>query len=209
MNGGKARSLLRLQAAGFRVPPFFIVSPAEVLDASELGSRCAAITKGSAEPRFAVRSSAEVEDGSAASYAGMFETCLFVRAADVAARIEDVRASGGSERAKTYGSLRGENAACVPSVIVQRMIDAEAAGVAFGRDPVDGSDRIVVTAASGVGERLVSGECNADTYRVDRHGAIVERSLAHDAAVLSDERVCEIARTVREIGAAFEVFCYR
>lgn len=222
---GKASSLGRLTAAGFHVPPFFVVGPTDAIDAPTLERRCMALAAGS-EPRFAVRSSAAVEDGENASYAGMFDTFLFVRPADVAERVRDVRASANSARATAYAAQHGERVDIAPAAIVQVMVDADVAGVAFGRDPVDGSDRIVIGSAYGMGSGIVGGDCATDTYRVARDWTvtqtIVNKPIAHRRAEtaagvaiadidaqraqmpsLSEAQAREIATTVRAISAKF------
>jgi pyruvate,water dikinase len=64
-------------------------------------------------------------------------------------------------------------------VLVQRMVAADAAGVAFSADPVSGRRGIaVVSGVYGLGSALVSGECDADTWHVDRGGRVVRSSIA-------------------------------
>ena len=66
----------------------------------------------------------------------------------------------------------------VPAVILQRMLAPSASGVAFSADPVSGRRGIAVVAAvRGLGHALVAGDTDADTWRVDREGEIVERQL--------------------------------
>ena len=61
------------------------------------------------------------------------------------------------------------------AVVVQRMVDADKAGVMFTVDPVNGRrDRVVVEAALGVGEHVVSGEVTPDYYALDRKGVLEE-----------------------------------
>jgi len=63
-------------------------------------------------------------------------------------------------------------------VLIQRMIHPRTAGVAFSADPVSGRRSIaVVSAAPGFGSAVVSGEADADTWLVDRHGTIIERRI--------------------------------
>ena len=70
----------------------------------------------------------------------------------------------------------------MPAVIVQRMVTPRAAGVAFAADPVTGRRGIaVVSAVAGIGEDLVSGERDADTWQVDRTNTIVVRAIAGSA----------------------------
>ena len=120
----------------------------------------------------AVRSSALDEDGHEASWAGQYETLLGVEGEEALA--EAVCAclrSLESERASAYHDSRhraGENAMCV---VVQRMVDARAAGVLFTVDPVTSRRaRVVIDAVEGLGEALVSGESTPDHYLLDREG---------------------------------------
>ncbi len=180
MKTDKGQTLEHLHRAGFPVPPFFIVSPYEPLVEAAIRQRCLNLAGGVDGACFAVRSSAQAEDGHAASYAGMFETFLFVPLVDVIDRIRRVRESGATERVRAYDALQGgDRREHATSTIVQLMVDADISGVAFGRDPVDGSDRAVIVAAYGLGSAVVAGESDTDTYRVAQGRDIVERHIAH------------------------------
>ncbi len=66
-----------------------------------------------------------------------------------------------------------------PAVLVQRMVEADVSGVAFGADPITGSrSTTLVSAVLGLGTALVGGDADADTYRVDRQGRVLERTIA-------------------------------
>lgn len=114
----------------------------------------------------AVRSSALGEDTEDTSFAGMNASFTAVRGAtDVLDRIVDCWASVVSHRAVAYRASRGLRAEPAIAVVVQVMIRAEKAGVAFTADPRTG-DRtsVVVEAALGQGESVVSGAVEPDTY---------------------------------------------
>ena len=67
------------------------------------------------------------------------------------------------------------------SVLVQRMVDAKAAGVAFSIDPLHGTrDTVVVHAVKGLGDALVSGEVDPDRFRVSSDGRVVAEPPAED-----------------------------
>ena len=125
----------------------------------------------------AVRSSATAEDLPDASFAGQQETYLGVAGGD--AVVEAVRrcwASLWSDRAIAYRDEQGFTHDDVAlAVVVQRMIPADAAGVAFTLDPVTGRRRVVIESAWGLGEVVVSGAVTPDSFAVER-GRIVERS---------------------------------
>ncbi|MBV9658208.1 MAG: phosphoenolpyruvate synthase, partial [Verrucomicrobia bacterium] len=180
--GGKARALAELSRAGFPVPPWFAVL-SDAGDADVAGALDATFSEQENNARFAVRSSALDEDSGAHSFAGQLESFLFVPRAEVIRRVADVRASGRSERVLAYRRERGlADADRPPAVLVQRMIDAVAAGVAFSADPVSGRRGVaVVSAVWGLGSALVNGEADADTFRVSRAGEILTREIAHKA----------------------------
>jgi pyruvate,water dikinase len=252
--GGKARNLARLGEAGVDVPEWLAVTvdafrdvvlatlpPPSDLDgmtewrasvrddltfppALDLAIAKAIEEAGLTESLLAVRSSSVGEDGSEGSFAGQFDTVLGVRAADVPAAVRTVWASAANEHALAYGGV------LLPmAVIVQAMVDAEVSGVAFGVDPVSGiRDVAVVSAVFGLGEGLVSGDLDADTFRVDFSGsrpvvtaALVakhaEIRLTHSGGTdrlelqgaaamrptLSDAEASEIAGLTRQLGERF------
>lgn len=182
--GGKAGTLARMESVGLPIPGWFVVSPAafesgltEALRA-EIASALARLCPGG--ETVAVRSSALEEDGSEHSFAGQLDSFLFVSPAEVPRKVAAVWRSGFNERVLAYRREKGlPTLPSPPAVLVQRMVAAEAAGVAFSADPVSGRRGIaVVSGVHGLGTALVSGECDADTWRLDRSGAIVEREIA-------------------------------
>lgn len=149
--------------------------------------------------RLAVRSSAMDEDGAAHSFAGQLDSFLHVAPHDVAAKVVAVWRSGFSARVLAY---RRENNLSLlpqpPAVLIQQMVRAEIAGVAFAADPISGRRSVaVISAVNGLGDALVAGECDADTYHVNRADEIVARTLAAETPVLKDEQIRQIAALVR------------
>jgi phosphoenolpyruvate synthase/pyruvate phosphate dikinase len=195
--GGKGASLDTLARLGFRVPPGFCLTTAAFR--LQLGSRAGAadtadaarvalaeaverplgqaiyrlvanVAEAGFEPRFAVRSSAIGEDGSAASYAGLHETELDVAPADIPGAVLRCWASLWSPAAVAYRERRSLSAEDVEmAVVVQALVPADAAAVVFTRHPVTGrDDQLVLTAVRGLGDAMVSGTVTPDTYVVDR-----------------------------------------
>ncbi len=130
--------------------------------------------------RVAVRSSAVDEDGTQHSFAGQLDSYLFVPRDRVTEKIREVWKSGFSPRVLRYRREAGlQTMIQPPAVLIQRMVDAEVSGVAFGVDPVSGDpDLCVIAAVYGLGTGLVSGELDADTYHVDKRGQVIKRELA-------------------------------
>jgi rifampicin phosphotransferase len=123
----------------------------------------------------AVRSSATAEDLPGAAFAGQQDTYLNV--VGEAAVIDAVRrcwASLWTDRAIAYRSRIGIDPEEVKiAVVVQRMINADVAGVMFTADPVSGErNTIVVDASSGLGEAVVSGLVTPDHYVLDDQGGV-------------------------------------
>jgi pyruvate,water dikinase len=164
--GGKAARLADLRRRGFAVPEGLVVGPRDPLDPDALAAGLADLASGP-DARFAVRSSALLEDLAGASFAGQYLTLLDVSASEVPDAVQRVRASVASRTATAYQSGRDDGRSGAMAVLIQPMIRAAAAGVAFTADPVSG-DRTttVVTATPGLGDRLVSGEADAETWDV-------------------------------------------
>jgi pyruvate,water dikinase len=165
----------------------------------------------SAHGRVAVRSSAVAEDLPGASFAGQHDSFLDLTGLEVLPAIRACWASVFSERALRYRLHNGFAVAqAAIACVVQRMVRAEFAGVAFTADPVTGErDRIVVNVVTGLGEALVSGRASADQYVLRKtDGSVLE---VRTAGVRNDEptflrelaRLCAAAE--RHFGAPQDV----
>lgn len=171
--GGKAASLARLRDAGLPVPPFVVLIPGEGKRpwTEILGYIDMKLGKG----RFAVRSSGVAEDGASHSHAGQFLSMLDVRRADLRKAADAVADSANAESVRAYRRLNGLPEEGGIAVVVQRMVKADCAGVAFTADPVSGRrDWVVVSATQGLADRLVGGEEDGHDLVLDkRTGRIV------------------------------------
>lgn len=144
-------------------------------------------TATNADVSYAVRSSATAEDLPTASFAGQYETYLGVSLSDVPDRVRACLTSVFTERAIAYRSHEGISTDEIEmAVIVQEMVDADAAGVLFTADPDSGNRTIaVVDATYGLGDTLVSGEVNSDHIRIDRQtGEMVQYEIGDKAKAL-------------------------
>ena len=124
------------------------------------------------DPAVAVRSSATAEDTASTSFAGMNETYTNVRGADeLVRRIVDCWASLWGPRVVAYRAVQGLVDEPAIAVVVQLMVDARISGVAFTADPATGDrDHMVIEAAYGLGEVVVGGQVEPDTYVVAKDG---------------------------------------
>ena len=135
----------------------------------------AAYGKLGAHTAVAVRSSATSEDTGSTSFAGMHET--FTNVIGEAALIEKIVAcwmSAYGQRVIAYRKAERMDEEPTIAVVVQKMIDSARSGVMFTADPASG-DRgtIVIEAAFGLGEVVVGGQVEVDTYVVDKKGPAV------------------------------------
>ncbi len=199
--GGKAKNLRRLSELGFQVPKWTLI-PHEALDSllssgtkrdtlhikKEIESlsipklwieeiKASLGIKDGQKTFLAVRSSAVDEDGSDFSFAGLFESYLFIPPTELEPYIKKVWLSAYSERVRAYR----ENHDLLPqtsmSIIIQLMVHADVAGVAFGMNPQNGRhSEKVISSVFGLGEGLVSGDLNADTFMYHKDG--IEEKIA-------------------------------
>lgn len=147
------------------------------------------------DARYAVRSSALGEDSSAASFAGIHETVLGVTASEVPAAIGRCWASLWSERAMQYRGTRGMPTDGAMAVVVQVLVPADVSAVVFTRHPVTRrDDQILVNAARGLGEALVSGLVTPDEAVVDKPTLRPLSLVPVDGeAVVTDAELVELA----------------
>ena len=185
--GRKAATLARLAAAGFPVPPGVVVPAAIFKQATgerevpaEVAADLLSAVRGWSDVPLAVRSSGVGEDSPDASYAGLFTTVLDVRGDN--ALLEAVRECWNSAfdaRVTTYAGSEPPRLA----VLVQPMVPATAAGVAFTADPVTGERGcVVIDAVVGIGDRLASGATTPDRWIVRGEGAH-QQSTGEQAAI--------------------------
>ncbi|MEM9386782.1 MAG: PEP/pyruvate-binding domain-containing protein [Pseudomonadota bacterium] len=198
--GAKAATLASLQQH-FDIPPILVIAPGAfaqgALHSSITDTLVEQLTHLGPGP-YAVRSSAREEDGAAAAHAGQFLSLLNVAADDVADAALRVWRSGFADNVLAYRRAQGlDDAPQPPAVLVQAMVPAVAAGVAFSADPVSGDqDTVVISATRGLADRLVSGEVDGDQYWVAADDTL-RSHLASEEAVLSPERRREVAALAR------------
>lgn len=178
---------------------------------------------------WAVRSSATDEDGSRSSHAGAYRSLLAISRDRLESAIVDVWMSGWTH------SAFARVATCerpLMAVVIQPLIAARAAGVAFSSHPVTGaSETVVINAVQGLADALVNGTVTPDSYLVDMPAppatpAVIQRSLSalscarlvneegieertfapsrsHQASLADDEAV-KLATLVKRIEAYWE-----
>lgn len=177
---------------------------------------------------FAIRSSATAEDLPAASFAGQQDTYLNVIGREsILQHISRCWASLFTERAVTYRIQNGfDHRKVYLSVVVQKMVFPQAAGILFTADPVTGNRKVLsIDAGFGLGEAMVSGLVSADNYKV-RNGQIIDKKISakklaiyalkdggtgeqeiapelQNGQVLTDEQVIQLEQLGRKIEGHF------
>jgi rifampicin phosphotransferase len=129
---------------------------------------------------YAVRSSATAEDLPTASFAGQQDTYLnIIGKEEILKHISKCWASLFTDRAVIYRMQNGfDHRKVYLSVVVQKMVFPQAAGILFTADPVTSNRKVLsIDASFGLGEAMVSGLVNADLYKV-RNGKVIDKKIS-------------------------------
>ena len=163
----------------------------------------------------AVRSSATAEDSAEASFAGQLETYLGVEGEEAvleavrkcwaslyAERVEHYRklagcastSGGGGGGGGGEGGAEGDADGVSCCVVVQMLVEAEAAGVLFTANPVTSNrDEFVVTANWGLGESVVADLVQPDTFiltAASSSPSSASHSIRHREISTKEQMVC-------------------
>lgn len=165
--------------ASRRISALFTTGTMPAGIAAELGAAYGRLGNGTP---VAVRSSATAEDLASASFAGQQETSLNVRGlVELATAVIGCWASLWTARAMSYRAREGVEPGQVRlAVVIQQMVEADAAGVMFTANPANGRrEQTVISAAWGLGESVVSGTVTTDDVVVDAGtGSVLSRRTA-------------------------------
>ena len=185
--GHKAATLGLLRNLGFDVPDGFVIPAGVQASRDDIAAALARLGDGPV----AVRSSGLAEDLPDASFAGQYDTLLNVRGAEAV-----MDAAAACVRSAHDGRIESYAQVVRPmAVLVQQMVEAEVAGVAFSANPVNGNRAEVrVSATRGLGDKLVSGAIDADEWLVTHeHASVIaqpQKAIGPDLA----RRVAALAR---------------
>jgi rifampicin phosphotransferase len=221
--GYKAATLARLLRQGFPVPDGFVLTtegfreivarlglpgPGDAAAArsipEDIRIQVAREVAAFGEISFAVRSSGTAEDLPGASFAGQYESVVGVRGVEsVLAGLSTCIISAFAPRVSVYRSSREQlhlpdRQQSSLAVLIQRLIQPDAAGVAFSANPVTGEHgEVLVSAVRGLGERLVSGEATPDEWVIK--GDSVESRARPENAIDGDQarRIADLAVRVQ------------
>jgi len=177
-NGGKIMGLAQLQQYGLPIPETFFIAPKDSVNIKqesfkdELRTLLSKLPKGT---KLAIRSSAQGEDGSNQSFAGIFETVLDVDAGNIDAvlkAINDVAQSVNSQKTASYADDSDRKM----GIIIQEMIQPVFAGVAFTDALAENGDNVLlIEFVRGLGDKLVSGRANSSRVTVPYNGRLLDK----------------------------------
>jgi phosphohistidine swiveling domain-containing protein len=199
--GGKASKLHILKSAGFNVPGGFVLQREE----QDLKSEVLSI---GGFP-VAVRSSCSMEDMANASFAGLYETILYVKDhEELKKAVVQCFLSRDSQRVKDYLDTKGIKytpESLTMSVLVQKMIDPLIAGVLFTLNPINGyEEEFYLEYCEGVGERLVSGHVTPSscTFNINQK-KICSEFINNEKTKIGSEILAELILESKKIQAHF------
>ncbi len=199
-SGAKAFNLARVKERGFNIPAGIVI-PCTVVTSTEneaLAKEVHEYLKTVAPGPWAVRSSGIAEDGDEQSFAGQFASILNVsNEAGLKDAIDKCICSASSAQVAAYG-----NEAFQPiALLIQQMVNADCAGVAFSANPVTGErNEVLINAVAGLGDKLVSGEVTPDEYTV-KNGTISKTNTPGN--VLTEKQAVQIAEAAKQLEKAF------
>jgi pyruvate,water dikinase len=128
----------------------------------------------------AVRSSATAEDSSAAAWAGQLDSFLNTTGETLLENVKRCWASLFTPRAIFYRFEKNMHKQDISvAVVVQKMIQSEVSGIAFSVHPVtEDRNQLIIEAALGLGEAIVSGQITPDSYVVEKEPRrIIDRNI--------------------------------
>ena len=200
----KAENLTLLRDNGFPVPAFTVVT-GETADLSF-----------SEADRFAVRSTFDGEDTEGTSFAGQFDTLLNVPREDVPDAVRKVRASYEGESIAAYRGAMGTSSSeraseaepsgstpALAPVLVQEMVDADLAGVAFSANPTGLLNEAVVVVGRGLGDAVVEDRADTTTYYYNKDDKLSYYETDGDAPLLDPEVLTDLVDLVERVEALY------
>lgn len=194
--GGKAYNLFKLNMKN--TPAFWVVPTSffknKDREENALKKELNKILK--SNKKYAVRSSAIDEDSENSSFAGIHDSFLNVDKKDVYENVIKVYQSAFSARALDYRKVKGLSSKDLKcAVIIQEMVDADFAGVAFTINPAtDNPDETVISVTKGLGDKLVSGEVSGTTYVINNGNITL-----NGEDILTEKQISNLLQIVKNV----------
>lgn len=204
--GGKAANLVKLKRAGLPVPSGYCTTT-ELHDYYIANGRLpdgliAQITriKKVLGDKIAIRSSANCEDGTQLSMAGVFHSCYVYQDEEIMDAVEQIFKQSHSEEVAQFMAMHGKSVEDVKmGLIIQKLIEPDAAGVIY--TGING-DNLLIQYTDGFGARLVDGKTSGSAIVVDRNGTILE-SNEFESRPLSPNIISQMLDHTRTIEGLF------
>lgn len=197
--GTKAENLIRLAQAGFAVPDFFLVRQNHMAeDLKHL--KDSFLKRGQ---RYAIRSSAALEDQSETAMAGLFETFLDVGVDQVASAVAKCFASAEGERVRAFARHKGIPFTNRMTVIVQEMITPELSGVLFTINPQGLTNEMMAVVGAGRGDQVVEDQIPVTTLIHHFHDDVNLIGSQESSPKLSDGLVQELNELSQKLKQSF------
>jgi len=225
--GNKCSTLAQLVDLGYEVPPGFCLTTAALC--AGRGAYESEVTESirRLKPPWVARSSSTAEDGHGRAFPGLFTTVLDLPdMGSLMQAIEKIERGTHSEVVLAYARKLGVDPQTVKmAILVQSLVPATVAGVAFSRDPVTEEENVVIESNYGLGETVVDGSVTPDSFTVNGDGEVTDRTrgtkrnkvvaTTHGARVrrvdtsdlersdlsLDDERALTVAKVTRKLEA--------
>ncbi len=151
---------------------------------------------------FAIRSSANLEDGANTSFAGMFTSILNIdNFNDFREGFFECMLSKYSDSVISYCQANKINPFSIKlNIIIQQMIDAEHSGVCFSLNPLTGNAKeMVVESIAGLGENLVQGLVSPNRYIINWYDNVIQASEEKSENSISEPMMQKLIEISLEI----------
>lgn len=177
--GGKANGLISLSRKGFRVPSFYIIPNHTIqriingdLSIDQICQEWITQESPEKDSLWAIRSSADVEDGENKSYAGLFTTEINCKPNELQSAFRNV--IEGFKQVQRDIPDYHETEEFGFHIVLQEMICGELSGVGFSVNPLEQiSEHPIINIIPGLGIKLVSGEENAMMIELSNPSKII------------------------------------
>lgn len=157
---------------------------------------------GKQDLKWAIRSSSNLEDLSKASFAGLYDSYLYIEGlANILYSIKKCWASLWNERAIVYRKNNNLNHLQVSmAVLIQEMVDSQYAGVIFTKSPdPENQDEIFLEYCEGIGESLVSGQITPYSCRINKSSLTIHHLKMPDRKKFADDDIRKLSKLALKV----------